>query len=155
MKRQSWTWTWRRGRSRTLRSVAVHRRKAPNTRKSQEMFLIFEELTVEVACAHRCEYTGMVSFVGILKLLRRARRVLLRRSRRVIRSQWVTRVDVGEPGRRLPHKAQCRIWRHHLCHHPATCKYPIGRVTPYVHLHFTPCDFNTFTFTKHFHNISL
>ena len=89
----------------------------------------------------------MVSFVGTLKLRWRSRRMT--RSRRVIL------VDVEEPGRRLPHEAQCRIRKHRLCHHLATCKYPLGRVTPCVHLHFTPCDFNTFIFTKHFYTLFL
>ena len=59
---------WR-SRSLTLQFTAACRRRALNTHKSQEIFLIFEELTVDVACAHRCEYTDVVSFVGILKLL--------------------------------------------------------------------------------------
>ena len=55
-------------------------------------------------------------------------------------------MGVGVLTLRLLHVVPHWVPMHRPCHHLETCKYSPGRVTPYTHLHFAPCDSNTFFF---------
>ena len=70
----------------------------------------------------------MVPFLGMVKLPRSSR--------------WMTRVNVGVPARRLLLIVSHRMPMHHPCHHLETCKYPLGKVTQYLFLHFAFYDLN-------------